>query len=363
MADFVGDYNPSRMAQIASPLSSSDEQATAATDLVVRTIVSIAVCIVLSWQLTETVSSSRAAAKENISNDDAKGNSCCCCFSGNTTLQWFLLILMLFSVLEGLVGLFADLFLIGLVGDAVPVANVRAEISMSIALGRIGDAIISLMIMGLGVSSWSRHSAKVAVALGFASLVTRLLPAPLVLVAGVSCLQRTPKAAATTEDDAAPGCCPCCSLRCALRPLLALAMLETLYASLASRASHDERFVHMMHASQEMMLAQADESDRRAGRTEPDPTVQVLQIIHPQQLLELAQMQLGELVELGVVLALGLSGHRHGLKHVRLPIVAAFVPGLPTPFAVVFYFLLETRQTKGGGGTLLPLHGAAGREE
>jgi hypothetical protein len=169
------------MAQIASPLSSSDEQATAATDLVVRTIVSIAVCIVLSWQLTETVSSSRAAAKENISNDDAKGNSCCCCFSGNTTLQWFLLILMLFSVLEGLVGLFADLFLIGLVGDAVPVANVRAEISMSIALGRIGDAIISLMIMGLGVSSWSRHSAKVAVALGFASLVTRLLPAPLVL--------------------------------------------------------------------------------------------------------------------------------------------------------------------------------------
>lgn len=357
-----GMTEPTPYAQIASPLSSSDEQSIAATDLVVRTIVSIAVCIVLSWQLTETVSSSRAAAKENIRNDGAKGNRCCCC-SGNTTLQWFLLTLMLFSVLEGLVGLFADLFLVGLARDAVPVANVRAEISMSIALGRIGDAIISLMIMGIGVSSWNRHSAKIAVALGFASLVTRLLPAPLVLVAGVSCLQRTPKAAATTEDDATPGCCPCCSLRCALRPLLALAMLETLYASLANRASHDERFVHMMHASQEMMLAQADESDRRAGRTEPDPTVQVLHIIHPQQLLELAQMQLGELVELGVVLALGLSGHRHGLKHVRLPIVAAFVPGLPTPFAVVFYFLLETRQTNGGGGTLLPLHGSQGREE
>jgi len=28
---------------------------------------------------------------------------------------------------------------------------------------------------------------------------------------------------------------------------------------------------------------------------------------------------------------------------VRLPIVAAFVPGLPVSFAVVFYFLLETR--------------------
>ena len=27
----------------------------------------------------------------------------------------------------------------------------------------------------------------------------------------------------------------------------------------------------------------------------------------------------------------------------RLPIVAAFVPGLPVSFAVVFYFLLETR--------------------
>ena len=67
---------------------------------------------------------------------------------------------------------------------------------------------------------------------------------------------------------------------------------------------------------------------------------------------------LGELVQFGVVIALGLSGHAHGLRHARLPIVAAFVPGLPVSFAVVFYFLLETRALAEGSqrGTLLPLH-------
>jgi len=83
----------------------------------------------------------------------------------------------------------------------------------------------------------------------------------------------------------------------------------------------------------------------------------LIDVVRPEQLLEIAQMQMGELVMFGVVVALGLSGHAHGLKQVRLPILAALVPGLPTPFAVVWYFLLETRQTH-GGGTLLPLHGA-----
>ena len=49
----------------------------------------------------------------------------------------------------------------------------------------------------------------------------------------------------------------------------------------------------------------------------------------------------------------------HGLKHTLVPVATAFVPGLPTSFSVVLYFLLETRQTHekmDGGGTLLPLH-------
>ncbi len=62
-------------------------------------------------------------------------------------------------------------------------------------------------------------------------------------------------------------------------------------------------------------------------------------------------------LQIGVVVALSMSAHAHGLKHMRLPMAAAFVPGLPTPFAVVFYFLLETRQMQ-RGGTLLPLHAA-----
>ena len=58
----------------------------------------------------------------------------------------------------------------------------------------------------------------------------------------------------------------------------------------------------------------------------------------------------------GTVLVLGISGRAHGLKGTLWPIVAAFCPGLPTSFAVIFYFLLETRQAQ-EGGTLLPLAG------
>ena len=59
--------------------------------------------------------------------------------------------------------------------------------------------------------------------------------------------------------------------------------------------------------------------------------------------------------QIGVVIALGASGYAHGLKRTLWPVAAAFIPGLPTTFAVIFYFLLETRQTQ-AGGVLLPLH-------
>ena len=62
-------------------------------------------------------------------------------------------------------------------------------------------------------------------------------------------------------------------------------------------------------------------------------------------------------VQFGVVVALSLSARAHGLKNMLVPIAAALVPGLPTSFAVVLYFLLETRQTQ-GSSTLLPLRAA-----
>lgn len=55
------------------------------------------------------------------------------------------------------------------------------------------------------------------------------LPAPLLLVGGVSCLQRSTRLQA--ELQAEPGA-RCFSLRCALRPLLAVALLEALYSSI-----------------------------------------------------------------------------------------------------------------------------------
>ena len=80
----------------------------------------------------------------------------------------------------------------------------------------------------------------------------------------------------------------------------------------------------------------------------------ILNMTRPEQILELGEKALGEVVQLGVVVALGLSGRAHGLRHAWMPIVAAFVPGVPNAFAIVFYFLLDTRQS-GSVGTLLPV--------
>jgi len=79
----------------------------------------------------------------------------------------------------------------------------------------------------------------------------------------------------------------------------------------------------------------------------------VYDAIRPEMMLEMAQQQLGEMVQFGTVVALGFSGRTNGLKHTLWPVAAAAVPGLPTSFALVFYFLLETRQAQ-HGGTLLP---------
>ena len=323
------------------PSPPSDHKDTA--DLLGRSIVSIAVCALLSWQLVETLASARTQ------NEAAPGSrfGSCYCLRGSTPLQWFLLLLMTLSVIEGVLGVVADLLLVGPNGVLPPSAMVE-EVNISIVLGKVGDAIVSLMIIGLGVNGHMQglKRARLAIAFGCASLVWRRLPAPLVLVVGVSCLQRKPKPPAD-EDDESASSCGCFSLQCALRPLLALALLETLYAGMIV----DDKFQERMKLAQQQTKALIDAS-KPEGANE---MLMLLDRIQPAQLLELASIQLGEMVQFGVVVALGLSGHAHGLRYVRLPIVTALVPGLPSTFAVVFYFLLETRQSH-AGGCLLPLH-------
>ena len=61
----------------------------------------------------------------------------------------------------------------------------------------------------------------------------------------------------------------------------------------------------------------------------------VFDSLKPEAMLEMAQQQLGELVQFGTVAALGVSGRYAGLKHTLWPVAAAMTPGLPTSFAVV----------------------------
>lgn len=316
------------VADTAAPAASTGAApaATSAAELAGRIVVSCAACTLLSWQLVETVGS-RPSGR-----------------CPGTPLQWYLLTLMMLSVLEGVVGVIADLALVDASGS-LPAEAIVEEVSLSIMLSKVGEAIVSLMIVGLGVDAWLRghRRAWLATTLGLASLVSRRLPAPLVLVGGIFCLQRAPKVDAAPEGRRG---CSCCSLRCALQPLLALALLEAVYAGFTA----DETFRANLDRAKQDTVKMFD----RAHVEMDDQSRKLLIALQPTELIELAQQQLGELVELGVVLALGLTGHAHGLRHTRLPIVAAFVPGLPLAFAVVFYFLLETRQVQ-TGGTLLPV--------
>ena len=302
--------------------------APSAADLTMRTFTSVAACSLIAWQMTESAKNRRGSIR-------------------STLLESYLLMLMALSVLEGVVGVAMDLMLLEPDGS-LAASNVAEEIGLSIVLGEISEAIISLLIIGLGVHAVSlrlRH-ARVATALGVMSLISRALPAPLVLVAGVMCLQRTSRPPSDTAANAQKR--SCCSLRCALRPLLCLALLEMWYADMPLLAGKEFE-ARMQRAKREtgQLLDAAHVSNADEVRL-------ILNVTRPEQILELGEKALGEVVQLGVVVALGLSGRARGLRLTWMPIVAAFVPGLPNAFAIVFYFLLDTRQS-GSGGSLLPV--------
>ena len=222
----------------ASPPAPSGSDSSS-TDLPTRIVVSLLACSIVSWQLLETAKLPSAADEKR------------CCAARGSPLQWWLLGLMLLSVIEGVLMTLADLVLLARRDPAggVSAAEMRQELNLTLAIGHADQVIVSLMIIGLGVSGCRSgvKYARVAVGLGAAALLSRRLPAPLLLVGGVSCLQRAtrlqdglqgglqseaePRAREAREVSVREAC-GCFSLRCALRPLLALAMLEAFYSSI-----------------------------------------------------------------------------------------------------------------------------------
>ena len=226
----------------ASPPAPSGS-GSSSTDLPTRIVVSLLACSIVSWQLLETAKLPSAAGEKR------------CCATRGSPLQWWLLGLMLLSVIEGVLMTLADLVLLARRDPAggLSAADMRQELNLTLAIGHADQVIVSLMIIGLGVSGCRSgvKYARVAVGLGAAALLSRRLPAPLLLVGGVSCLQRATRLQDGMQDGLQSGvqseaeprarearegsvreACGCFSLRCALRPLLALAMLEAFYSSI-----------------------------------------------------------------------------------------------------------------------------------
>ena len=344
------------------------------TELASRVVVSFVACAFVTWQLAETVNwrSDATAVRRRL----ARG----------TPLQWYLISLMIMSALDGVVGIVADVMSDS--NDVILSAEaVRRDISLQLVLGKLSELILSLMIIGLGVSRWSGGGvgARLATGLGALSLFIRRLPAPLVLVSGVYAMQRTKKVASPTGESAGDGanrCCGCCSLRTALRPLLMLAILEALHGSIvvdgdaarkvdaqklqlhgraeAELARHDAQrqlILDMVDARDPAHAAEHAAQVAAAQQAEHEAAENMLAMVDalsPASMIEMVAQQIGELVVYLLVLALGWSGRAHGLKHTLWPIVCVSIPGLPNSFGVVFYFLLDARQAH-NGGTILPI--------
>jgi hypothetical protein len=137
--------------------------------------------------------------------------------------------------------------------------------------------------------------------------------------------------------------------------------LQASYNSFTVDDKFKVRFEHSKRLAHEIIESHAPSSHTLSTEEQAAADAAMLMVydaMRPDMMLEIAQQQLGELVQFGTVVALGFSGRSNGLRHTLWPVAAASVPGLPTSFAVVFYFLLETRQVQ-GGGTLLPFRDPA----
>jgi hypothetical protein len=159
----------SALSAASSPPAPSSS-GSSSTDLPTRIFVSLLACSIVSWQLLETAKLPSAAGEKR------------CCMMRGSPLQWWLLGLMLLSVIEGVLMTLADLVLLARRDPTggLSAADMRQELSLTLAIGHADQLIVSLMIIGLGVSgcrSGVKH-ARVAVGLGMAALLSRRLPAP-----------------------------------------------------------------------------------------------------------------------------------------------------------------------------------------
>ena len=365
--------SPKTMSSDSSDSSGTAADAISGTDLASRVVISLVACALVTWQLLETMNFKPDATWLATSKDRWFAKM------GGTPLQWFLVLLMLLSALDGFFGVLIDIHFFYARGESHKTAKMTEELGMMLVLGKLSQMILSLMIVGLGANGWrnsapgtpARAYAQAASALGALSLFVHRLPAPLVLVGGVFFLQRTPTRRRRRHEDDEDGhddddrpnlCAECFSLSCMLRPLLMLAIVESMYAGVVVNDSFRQRLEkgkHDVHAMMEQQKRRAEQMGASVSEREAlDSQMAVFDSLNAESMIEMVQQGLGEVVQFGTVVALGLSGRCHGLKHTLWPVAAAMVPCLPTSFAVVFYFLLETRQTQ-AGGTILPLAGAA----
>ena len=238
--------------------------------LVTRVVISICACTLVTWQLAATASfgpSPRWTWR--------------CIRVGGTPLQWYLSTLMALSVLEAVLATVADVTLY-MRKDAfghTTASDMQEEIQLNLMMNQLSELTLSLAIIGLGISGWANGlwHGKAATALGLASLTIRTLPAPLVLVLGVSALQ-------TTRPRGERHGCSCCSLSCALKPLLALALMESLYASLVA----DKEFVQRMDTLTHDPLIRAEVMHSLGDGEVAAREMEILDVIRPEQMLKCA---------------------------------------------------------------------------
>ena len=277
------------------------------TELASRIVVTVVACSLVTWQFVETANFRKEAAWL-----EGKAPR-----FGGSVLQWFLVVLMLLSALDGLVSILVDMTLLVSANGhgSVQIVAVAEEISLQLVVGKLSQMILSLMIIGLGISGLATQDGKrqpkaiAATTLGLASLFVKRLPAPLVLVAGVYFVQRMPK----KTGDKSAGQCGCFSLRCALRPLLFLAIIEAIYASTIVSDDFRQRLEESKRVAHQIVEAQAHNGHRDAAAEEAMmSSLLIFDTMRPEIMLEMAQQQLGEVVQFGTVLALGFSSRFHG---------------------------------------------------
>ena len=90
----------------------------------------------------------------------------------------------------------------------------------------------------------------------------------------------------------------CCSLRCMLRPLVVLALIEAVYAAKTVDDEFRRRFDHAKGMTRQSYRVLVDEGGMGPEGSE---AFELFDAMGPAQVLEMAQQQLGEVVQVRAV--------------------------------------------------------------